>query len=1561
MMPDVPGLPNLANLIPRLPSLGLGRSRPSVEDEIETLPESQRLFLLGADPAEVERAKQYEQLYGPTGLRPIAAGLGVEPPAQKRGLLESFADYATRLQSASTGFLTGLTGMERLRETRDERGISDGRLFDRPESAQAGLGLALERFAQGISGQEKFQAADFGALAYDRETAGTGERFLKSAAGFVLDVAVDPLTYLSLGGSILGRRLAASAVNRVARKNADSLIGTLDDATKLTVIRNGILREGTDDIILTNTVRQVAPDLAPATGLMATDDALRALATKPGALNELAADAMAHTAAGIYRSFGPGGLFRYMSDEFGQAGVQFWRQLPNDLKGGIRIRVPLSGMYRRMMGRTGEFGGAVPAAIRIPGTGTGRISRALGTDRLNNATRSWFRSKRLLRGGADELSGTTGASNMATAEAIYRRNVNWQKAVTGEFDPKVDPKLRSISWRATEEAEDAVRLLRAGAMSSAQRLIAPLREATAAYRQGRELGGAEFDDLFDVAIRGNLQDFRSGAQTLEEALGIVGREATEVEQLAYTSAAAYQYLLRDVEAQLAALKNDYAGFNPNFLENYWPRIMDDIEKELGGRPMSAAFGNLRGRTHFVAEFNEDGTVARWMTPKEISAQLGSPMFIEDAEKLMTTYLTSMNKFLQEERFFQSLLDRGVLFRGGSEALGQVADITAASRAWQEGYNTLVAGRAALRGLGRGRYADALTGEGLTGPALQAQLQEAQRVAAALQAARLHGPRLYQQYSRVGMNVLRSADGTTITGRDAAATTLWDVSRMRAGRREYLTEKGRWTTNFDEAAAYWDEGSAVAAADGALTTDRARDFIGRVEELRVEFLKDVNRAIANRGTMQANGLNPLNPVNITPANQEDFFAAIADVINKYGKDEGLQSRFVVAKAYRNQKFGAGRGAAVSPAALGSDSGPRVRAFWQNRMERLGIFAPQTIVDDVRRIFAAYDNPKGMKKWIDDWYRPFYAAQKALMTSQRGPGYVLRNISGGLWNAYLVGTTARHWRLAGVLKVAEQQARRVAQEQAPDDLAQQGVIASREAMRILKSKLGDRRGQRAYESMMAFERRGLRGMDLTSKSRGTADVSDGSPTAALRRPLDEDEMNFAQRASQKITDDWWWAKTMGRATRESEDFLRLASFIRGVDMYGLDDGGRAAALMVKATQFDYADLSAFEADTLKMIVPFYTWTRNNVPLQFRAMMHEPGKVARAVRLNDALADAFGEPEDPEEPLPAYVRERFGWKIREDLVQGPMGDALSAGMVVGEPLSDVNRLFGSATGVGPVSGPASMLNWRELANQMNPIIGVGAEALTGMERSTGGRLPREEEAPRWLDVIPGVGRETDEGTMVSARALRAARELLPPLGIVERYAAPLLGNERMQRRWYTTLASAIFGLPVSTLDPYQTGAELRAQEQRLRGGLERQFGGDLTLRTSYVRRVLREGATPEEMEVVIKQGLLGGREISEVPVEELDETAMVDTLRFMRRMIEMREQGVPQETLNLMMDYFKPRTDAERGVRSGKTPPLTPEQLATLGETPASVASMSPDERLALLRRWIGENPDWGTALR
>jgi hypothetical protein len=386
-------------------------------------------------------------------------------------------------------------------------------------------------------------------------------------------------------------------------------------------------------------------------------------------------------------------------------------------------------------------------------------------------------------------------------------------------------------------------------------------------------------------------------------------------------------------------------------------------------------------------------------------------------------------------------------------------------------------------------------------------------------------------------------------------------------------------------------------------------------------------------------------------------------------------------------------------------------------------------------------------------------------------------------------------------------------------------------------------------------------------------------------------------------------------------------------------------VKGSQFDYADLSDFEIDVLKMIVPFYTWSRNNIPLQARAIMTEPGKVNAALRINDAFRDMFGEEDDPEEPLPVYVRERMGWRVRTDMLEGPFGDALAAGVVVGEPLLDVNRLFRTATG-GQAGG---VLNLRDIANQFNPIAKNATELLTAMEASTGGLMPRREETPGWLAPFKRPFADEGEELESSAKMLRVLRNTIPPIGIVERLFPQALGNERMQRRWYTALASNLFGLPVSTLDPFQTAAELRAEEQRNRRVLEKDFGSDYTEYTGFVRSLLQREVTPQEMNW-LKSKMFDGRELSEVTTEELDQYKARDLVDFKRRLDRLAAIGIDNDRLDQMVRTFTPRSDFTEGVRQGRPQPITPEMLQTFGLTPQDVEKMTPERRQQLINDYF-----------
>jgi hypothetical protein len=62
---------------------------------------------------------------------------------------------------------------------------------------------------------------------------------------------------------------------------------------------------------------------------------------------------------------------------------------------------------------------------------------------------------------------------------------------------------------------------------------------------------------------------------------------------------------------------------------------------------------------------------------------------------------------------------------------------------------------------------------------------------------------------------------------------------------------------------------------------------------------------------------------------------------------------------------------------------------------------------------------------------------------------------------------------------------------------------------------------------------------------------------------------------------------------------------------DDLVLRSANSVKKYLFDYQDLSPFEQRVMKRFIPFYTWTRKNIPLQMETFITQPGKFVQAGR--------------------------------------------------------------------------------------------------------------------------------------------------------------------------------------------------------------------------------------------------------------------------------------------------------------------------------------------------------------
>ena len=306
------------------------------------------------------------------------------------------------------------------------------------------------------------------------------------------------------------------------------------------------------------------------------------------------------------------------------------------------------------------------------------------------------------------------------------------------------------------------------------------------------------------------------------------------------------------------------------------------------------------------------------------------------------------------------------------------------------------------------------------------------------------------------------------------------------------------------------------------------------------------------------------------------------------------------------------------------------------------------------------------------------------------------------------------------------------------------------------------------------------------RGVEDRQEDLATArAILKSSGEATEDIVSRAHRKLGDNVFTRANRAWGER-LENNARLAHYItmRTTDVGTIKSNGwlnkkktgrgmsaEEAAQSVKRFLFDYGELTPFERDYMKTVIPFYTWMRKNIPLQFQQLYENPERYSRVPKAMNEIEGMSHEWEGI--PEPDYFAEMNAVRLPFTSSAIPLeGDGMPAYLALDLPYGDLNRL-----------------NMKDMVSSMTPFLKMWAEIYPdqGYSFFLDSEIEAYSDEPASIDVFD---RSIDLG--MNQKTLHAVKTLLPPIGkglrLVER-----MGEGKVAEQ----LGRELLGINVQTLD--------------------------------------------------------------------------------------------------------------------------------------------------------------------
>ena len=296
------------------------------------------------------------------------------------------------------------------------------------------------------------------------------------------------------------------------------------------------------------------------------------------------------------------------------------------------------------------------------------------------------------------------------------------------------------------------------------------------------------------------------------------------------------------------------------------------------------------------------------------------------------------------------------------------------------------------------------------------------------------------------------------------------------------------------------------------------------------------------------------------------------------------------------------------------------------------------------------------------------------------------------------------------------------------------------------------------------------------------------------------------------------TSNAALQLSRDVgMATETFVRGsLGFDTLKKGGTSGEAFdqIMKFHFDYSDLSGFEKNVVKKVVPFYTWQRKNLPL----MLEQFAKNPQVFNRYNSLKKNMEQDLDKDAIIPEWMQ-RSGaiqtpFKYKGENMYIAMDMPFSAPMELIDPALRFDKDMSIADRFGAMGGA--------LASNVTPLIkapfemGVKRDLWRG--RSFDGRYIA---VPTVYTMIPGLmpvlqqtgmtGKNNDGDYVMKDWALHGMAQLLPTLMDARRLAP--MGETKYEQRLLTNWISFFTGTGLRTNTQWEQQQTINSNSYKMR----------------------------------------------------------------------------------------------------------------------------------------------------